>query len=118
MRYFKEELLFQLKFFYIFNKTSRQVMLTVEKRKIANLGHVLRHDRCRLLQLIMMEKVEGKRYARRRKNWLLFVVVVQLFLLSMDSNKVAILTNLQMWRGTLKKDVFLCYSKCYLINSY
>lgn len=51
--------------------TSRKMMLLIKKRKIEYLGHVLRHDRYRLLQLIMMGKVEGRRRAgRRRKSWL------------------------------------------------
>lgn len=38
--------------------TSRQLMLTIKKRKIAYayLGHVLRHGRYQLLQLVMMGK--------------------------------------------------------------
>ncbi|XP_022835160.1 uncharacterized protein LOC111362674 [Spodoptera litura] len=50
---------------------TRKIMQTIKKRKIEYLGHVLRHDRYSLLQLIMMGKVEGKRRAgRRRKSWL------------------------------------------------
>lgn len=51
-------------------KRSRELTLTI-KKKISYLGHVLRHERYRLLQVIMMGKVEGKRRAgRRRKSWL------------------------------------------------
>ncbi|KAI8436544.1 hypothetical protein MSG28_010075 [Choristoneura fumiferana] len=50
---------------------SRQLMQTIKKRKVAYLGHVLRHDRYELLQLIMMGKVAGKRaVGRRKKSWL------------------------------------------------
>ncbi|CAH2267488.1 jg3493 [Pararge aegeria aegeria] len=44
---------------------------TVKKKKVAYLGHVHRHDRYRLLQLIMMGKVAGeRRIGRKRKSWL------------------------------------------------
>ncbi|CAH2234459.1 jg17761 [Pararge aegeria aegeria] len=49
----------------------RELWKTVKKKKVAYLGHVLWHDRYRLLQLIMMGKVAGKRrIARKRKSWL------------------------------------------------
>ncbi|CAH2266792.1 jg18921 [Pararge aegeria aegeria] len=49
----------------------RELWKTVKKKKVAYLGHVLRHDRYRLLQLIMMGKVAGKRrIGRKRKSWL------------------------------------------------
>ncbi|CAH2238876.1 jg13686 [Pararge aegeria aegeria] len=38
----------------------RELWKTVKKKKVAYLGHLLRHDRYRLLQLIMMGKVAGK----------------------------------------------------------
>ncbi|CAH2229128.1 jg5218 [Pararge aegeria aegeria] len=49
----------------------RELWKTVKKKKVAYLGHVLRHDRYRKLQLIMMGKVSGKRrIGRKRKSWL------------------------------------------------
>lgn len=49
----------------------RALMLTVKQRKISYLGHVLRHQRYSLLQLVMMGKVAGKRkVGRRKKSWL------------------------------------------------
>ncbi|XP_072933758.1 uncharacterized protein [Epargyreus clarus] len=48
----------------------RALMLTVKQRKVS-LGHVLRHPRYNLLQLIMMGKVAGRRkVGRRKKSWL------------------------------------------------
>ncbi|CAH2234026.1 jg5017 [Pararge aegeria aegeria] len=42
-----------------------------KRKKVAYLGHVLRQDRYRLLQLIMMGKVAGKkRIGRKKKSWL------------------------------------------------
>ncbi|KAG7308497.1 hypothetical protein JYU34_005707 [Plutella xylostella] len=50
---------------------SRELTLTIKLKKTSYLGHVLRHDRYRLLQVIVMGKVEGKRrVGRRRKSWL------------------------------------------------
>ncbi|CAH2232404.1 jg20997 [Pararge aegeria aegeria] len=46
---------------------SRELLLIIIKRKVKYLGHVLRHERYQLLQLIMMGKVEGKRRVGRRK---------------------------------------------------
>ncbi|CAH2245137.1 jg2391 [Pararge aegeria aegeria] len=49
----------------------RELWKSVKKKKVAYVGHVLRHDRYRLLQLIMMGKVAGKRcIGRKRKSWL------------------------------------------------
>lgn len=50
---------------------ARKLIKTVKKRKIAYLGHVLRHRRYRILQLVMMGKIEGKRgRGRRKKSWM------------------------------------------------
>uniref|UniRef100_A0A2A4J795 Reverse transcriptase domain-containing protein n=1 Tax=Heliothis virescens TaxID=7102 RepID=A0A2A4J795_HELVI len=82
----------------------RKLMPIIKKRKIEYLGHVLRHDRYGLLQLIMMGKVEGKRPAgRRRKSWLRNIrewtgiaSVERLFQLAMDREEYKKLTaNLQ-----------------------
>ncbi|CAH2238699.1 jg13382 [Pararge aegeria aegeria] len=48
-----------------------QLLHTIKIRKVAYLGHVLRHERYELLQLIMMGKVAGRRgVGRRKKSWL------------------------------------------------
>ncbi|CAH2217248.1 jg20683 [Pararge aegeria aegeria] len=46
---------------------SLELLLIIKKRKVKYLGHVLRHERYQLLQLIMMGKVEGERRVERRK---------------------------------------------------
>ncbi|CAK1603570.1 unnamed protein product [Parnassius mnemosyne] len=49
----------------------RELRQTVKMRKVAYLGHVLRHERYGLLKLIVMGKVAGKRgVGRRKKSWL------------------------------------------------
>lgn len=82
----------------------RKLLQTIKKRKIEYLGHVLRHDRYALLQLIMMGKVEGKRRAgRKRKSWLRNIrewtgitSVEKLFRLAVDKTEYKKLTaNLQ-----------------------
>ncbi|CAH2210915.1 jg7570 [Pararge aegeria aegeria] len=45
----------------------RELLHTIKIRKVAYLGHVLRHERYELLQLIMMGKVAGRRGVGRRK---------------------------------------------------
>ena len=50
---------------------NRKLMQTIKTRKVAYLGHVFRHERYDLLQLIMMGKIAGKRgVGRRKKSWL------------------------------------------------
>ncbi|XP_045485783.1 uncharacterized protein LOC123689499 [Pieris rapae] len=49
----------------------KKLMRNIKQRKVAYLGHVLRHDRYHLLQLIIMGKIQGKRrVGRRKKSWL------------------------------------------------
>ncbi|CAH2241180.1 jg3246 [Pararge aegeria aegeria] len=49
----------------------RELLHTIKIRKVAYLGHVLRHERYELLQLIMMGRVAGRRgVGRRKKSWL------------------------------------------------
>lgn len=83
---------------------NRELLPTIKKRKVEYLGHVLRHERYQLLQLIMMGKVAGKRRAGRRKKswlhnireWTNIASVEQLFRLAKDRIKFAELTaNLQ-----------------------
>lgn len=78
----------------------RELLQTVKQRKVAYLGHVMRHDRYELLQLIMMGKVAGKRkVGRRKKSWLRNIrewtgiaSAAQLFRLAKDRGKFAELT--------------------------
>ncbi|XP_049865432.1 uncharacterized protein LOC126366352 [Pectinophora gossypiella] len=49
---------------------SRKLKQTVNKRKVAYLGHILRSERYQLLQLIWMAKIEGRRRRERRRSWL------------------------------------------------
>ena len=49
---------------------NRKLMQTIKTRKVAYLGHVFRHERYDLLQLIIMGKIAGKRgVGRRKKSW-------------------------------------------------
>lgn len=49
----------------------RTLMLSVKRRKVSYLGHLIRHERYDLLQLIIVGKVTGKRkVGRRKKSWL------------------------------------------------
>lgn len=49
----------------------KEVVFTVKKRKLEYLGHIMRHDKYRLLQLIVQGKVHGKRGpGRRRHSWM------------------------------------------------
>ena len=49
----------------------RTILETIKKRKTAYLGHVMRQDKYRFLQLIMEGKIEGKRGPGRRQcSWL------------------------------------------------
>ncbi|CAG9833668.1 unnamed protein product [Diabrotica balteata] len=44
---------------------------TIKQRKLEYLGHILRHDKYRLLQLIVQGKIDSKRGpGRRRYSWL------------------------------------------------
>ncbi|CAH2096300.1 unnamed protein product [Euphydryas editha] len=81
-----------------------ELIRTIKQRKTAYLGHVLRHDRYSLLQIIMMGNVPGKRKPGRRKmswlhnirEWTGIKTVEQLFRLALDKEKYKKLTaNLQ-----------------------
>lgn len=49
----------------------KEISLTVKKRKLEYLGHLMRHDKYRLLQLIVQGKIDSKRGpGRRRHSWL------------------------------------------------
>lgn len=51
--------------------TERQLLTTIKCRKISYLGHVLRGEEYRLLQLILKGKIEGRRgVGRRQMSWL------------------------------------------------
>lgn len=83
---------------------SRELLQTIKRRKVGYLGHVLRHDRYQLLQLIMIGKVVPKRRVGRRKRswlrnireWTNIASVEDLFRLAQDRERFAELTaNLQ-----------------------
>lgn len=49
----------------------KELILTIKKRKLQYLGHVMRGDKYQLLQLIIQGKIMGKRsIGRRRNSWL------------------------------------------------
>ena len=49
----------------------RELLTTIKKRKTAYLGHVMRSEKYRYLQLIIEGKVEGRRgIGRKRLSWL------------------------------------------------
>ncbi|XP_045537894.1 uncharacterized protein LOC123721881 [Papilio machaon] len=83
---------------------NRELLQTIKQRKVAYLGHVLRHEKYHLLQLITMGKIAGKRrVGRRKKSWLRNIrewtniaSVEDLFRLAQDRKNFAKLTaNLQ-----------------------
>ena len=52
------------------NKT-KEVTFTVKRRNMKYLGHIIRNNKYRLLQLILQGKVDGRRGPeRRRSSWL------------------------------------------------
>jgi len=48
----------------------KQVVFTVKKRKLEYYGHILRHEKYRLLQLVAQGKVDSRRGPGRRRHWL------------------------------------------------
>lgn len=49
----------------------RELFNTIKKRKTAYLGHIMRNEKYRLLQLIIQGKIEGKRgIGRKKMSWL------------------------------------------------
>lgn len=83
---------------------SRKLMQTIKKRKVAYLGHIFRHERYDILQLIMMGKIAGKRgVGRRRKSWLRNIrewtgvtSAAELFRIARDRDKFStLMSNLQ-----------------------
>ncbi|KAH1015725.1 hypothetical protein HUJ04_007067 [Dendroctonus ponderosae] len=40
-----------------------EVVLTIKRRKLEYLGHIMRREKCQLLQLIMQGRTQGKRRA-------------------------------------------------------
>jgi hypothetical protein len=50
---------------------STEIVCSVKKRKLEYFGHIMRHDKYRILQLVMQGKIEGKRGpGRRRTSWM------------------------------------------------
>ncbi|KAF6198774.1 hypothetical protein GE061_006796 [Apolygus lucorum] len=53
------------------NSLTRELLITIKKRKVAYLGHVMRGPKYSLLQTIMMGKISGRRgVGRKRASWL------------------------------------------------
>ncbi|KAH1000489.1 hypothetical protein HUJ05_007647, partial [Dendroctonus ponderosae] len=51
--------------------TTVEVLITVKRRKLEYFGHVIRGKKYRFLQLIIQEKIEGRRAPRQRwTSWL------------------------------------------------
>ncbi|CAG9832062.1 unnamed protein product [Diabrotica balteata] len=49
----------------------REVGISIKKRKLEYLGHVMRHNKYRVLQLIVQGKIDSRRGSgRRRHSWL------------------------------------------------
>lgn len=78
--------------------TVRELLTTVKCRKLAYLGHVLRGNRYRILQLIMKGKIEGRRGVGRKqiswlkniRDWTGIHSVEQLFRMAEDRDQLAI----------------------------
>lgn len=52
-------------------KKEKEIIITVKKRKLQYLGHVMRGEKYHLLQLILQGKIQGKRsVGRRRHSWM------------------------------------------------
>ena len=52
-------------------KKEREALLTIKKRKLLYMGHVMRGEKYQTLQVIMQGKIQGKRsMGRRRNSWL------------------------------------------------
>jgi len=55
----------------VMQKLRKEVVFTVKKRKLEYFGHILNHEKYRLLQLVAQGKVDSKRGpGRRRHSWL------------------------------------------------
>ncbi|XP_045542444.1 uncharacterized protein LOC123723524 [Papilio machaon] len=61
----------------------RELLQTIKMRKVSYLGHVFRHDRYELLQLILMGKVPGKKSVGRRN----------------EQKERCVLRNIREWTG-------------------
>ena len=49
----------------------REVILTIKRRKLLYMGHVMRGEKYQILRIIMQGKIQGKRsVGRRRNSWL------------------------------------------------
>lgn len=52
-------------------RKEKEVIMTIKRRKLLYMGHVMRGEKYQLLQVIMQGKVQGKRsVGRRRNSWL------------------------------------------------
>ena len=53
---------------------TNDVTFTIKRRKMEYLGHIMRNNKYRLLQLILQGKVDGRRRGGRRRNsWLQYL---------------------------------------------
>ena len=51
-------------------KKQRELLTNIKKRKTAYLGHILRNEKYKILQLILEKKIEGKRgIGRKQMSW-------------------------------------------------
>lgn len=49
----------------------KELLLTIKKKKLQNLGHVMRGERYGILRLVIEGKIEGRKSVGRRQNsWL------------------------------------------------
>ncbi|CAH2216164.1 jg5133, partial [Pararge aegeria aegeria] len=71
---------------------SRDLLLIIKKRKVKYLGHVLRHERYQLLQLILMGKANDVLEGGRSHGCATSVNGPTLFRLAQDCQKFAELT--------------------------
>jgi hypothetical protein len=49
----------------------QQLIRPIKRRKVSYFGHIMRHEKCALLQCILEGKIDGKRARGRRKtSWM------------------------------------------------
>jgi hypothetical protein len=86
----------------------KEIVNTIKQRKLEYLGHILRHDKYRLLQLIVQGKIDSKRGpGRRRHSWLqnlrkwFGLTSVELFRSAANKIRIAMLiANVRNGQGT------------------
>lgn len=86
----------------------KEVASTIKQRKLEYLGHILRHEKYRLLQLILQGKIDSKRGpGRRRHSWLqnlrqwFGLTSAELFRSAVNKIRIAMLiANVRSGQGT------------------